>query len=457
MKHFTIRRLITTLCAAGVVCMSGQALASAFQLWEQDAAAVGNYHAGYAALANDASIAWFNPAGITRFKNQQIVFGASAILSDFKYNGSVTVSNTVPPFLRRFATKTYNNVTAQGGVFSLVPNIHYVAPINDRVGFGLSADVPFGLKTSYGRSTPMRFAATLTSISVIDISPSLGVKVYDGPYGIGSLGAGFDIQKAYAELDNVGLATLTGATSQSTNYANDTGYGYHLGGLYEFTPDTRIGLSYHSQVVHHLSGYSTFEGAIANALNHGGPIHAGHATTKITLPPYTAFTAYHRIIPQVAVMGSIIYTQWNTFNAITLNNVAGAVPKPTFPFATKSTTIQVVIPENYRNSWNYSLGADYYVSNEVTLRGAIGYDETPVRNNLRNAQLPDNNRFVIALGSHFQASKAIGVDLGWTHLFFAQAKLTPPPQVTGAQTVVINGHVNGGADVFGGQVTWDIV
>ena len=135
---------------------------------------------------------------------------------------------------------------------------------------------------------------------------------------------------------------------------------------------------------------------------------------------------------------------------------AGAVTAPFPIIIAPSTSINVVIPENYRNTWNISVGADYYVTDQITLRGGIGYDETPVQNAFRNVQLPDNNRYVIALGGHYQATKALGMDLGWTHLFFSQSRINPPPQVTGGQIVTTNGHVNGGADVFGGQVTWDI-
>lgn len=478
MKRFVMRRLVTALAISGLVGASTQAMASAYQLWEQDGASVANYHAGYAALANDASIAWYNPAGITRIKNQQAVFGAAAILSDFKFKGSVAVTEMVPkgvagpPFLVVSpSTVNFPGVTAQGGTFNVVPNIHYVAPINDKMGFGFSINVPFGLKTDYGRSTPVRYAATLTSITVIDVSPSLGFKVTDKA----SLGLGLDIQKAWAELDTVGVilmavpsvtsavpppvttAVVPALSATSTNKANGTAYGYHLGGLYEFSPDTRVGLSYHSQVVHHLSGNSTLSGPAATFLN-GGPIHAGHSTVKITLPPYTALSGYHRINPQVAVMGSVIYTQWSTFRTLTLNNVAGAVNAPAPRFIAPSTNIQVNIPERYVNTWNFSVGADYYATDKITLRGGLGYDQTPVQDNYRNLQLPDNNRYVVALGGHYQASRTVGLDLGWTHLFMlSNANISPPPLVTGGQTVTTRGNVTGGADVLAGQVTWDIV
>lgn len=468
MSCFITRRLISALCATSALGLSSASFASAFQLWEQDGASIGNYHAGYAAEAADASTAWYNPAGITRFKNQQAVFAADAILTSFKYRGSVAVRENVvfpslvPPFFNIApATYTFPNVTAEGGQLGVVPSLHYVAPLSDRMGFGFSVTVPFGLKTNYGNSTPLRYAATLTSITVIDISPSLAYKFTDKA----SAGLGFDIQRAFAEFDNTAVlltavgftpAVEPGLTGSSENKANDTAYGFHAGLLYEFNPDSRIGLSYHSQVVHQFTGYSQFSGPIANDVN-DGPIRSGHARTRVTLPPYTALSFYHRLKPTVALMGSIIYTQWNSFKTLSLQNVAGVVAVPPPDFLGPSTSITVNLPEHYRNTWNVTFGANYNATDKIMIRAGVGFDETPVTNKYRNVQLPDNNRYVIALGTHYQASTHVGIDLGWTHFFFAQAHVNPPPQVTAGQTVTTNGHVTGGADVLGGQIVWDIV
>jgi long-chain fatty acid transport protein len=458
MKQFTARRLVTALCVSGMLGLSPQVFASAFQLWEQDAASVGNYHAGYAAEANSASIAWYNPAGITRFKNQQITLGAVAIMSDFKYKGSVTVGNSLPAPLPPLVSTTFNNVTVQGGQFAVVPNLHYVAPINDRLGFGFSVDSPFGLKTDYGVSTPLKYAATMTSITVVDISPSLGLKVTDKA----SLGAGFDVQRAFAEFNNFGvIVTTPGTDTPSINNANDTAYGYHLGALYEFNDNARVGLSYHSQVVHHLNGYSSLQGPIATSANaqtgQTGDELRSHAAAGVTLPPYTALSVYDKVDPKWAVMGSIIYTQWSTFKTLRLES-ASAVVSGTFPRPLiRPATVDVVIPENYSNSWNVSVGADYFACDDITLRGGLGFDQTPVNNNYRNVQLPDNDRYTVSLGMRYKVNKAVGLDGGWTHLFLKQSRVTPPTVVTGAQQVSTSGHVNGGADVLGAQLTWDIV
>lgn len=442
MKRFVTRPFIVLLCATGTLGLSTQAMASAFQLWEQDGASIGDYHAGYAAQADDASTGFYNPAGLTRFRNQQITFGADTIMTSFKYRGDVNIKTPLlPP-----TGITYDSVVAQGGQIGVVPFLHYVAPITDSLGFGFDVDIPFGLKTNYGMSTPLRYAGTLSSIEVVDISPSLGFRVTDKA----SIGAGFDIQRAYAEFNSVGTLGTPEFDSTSTNKANDTGYGFHLGALYEFTPDTRVGLSYHSQVVHHLTGSSHLDGPVPDYLT-GGSLISHHALANLTLPPYTALSIYDKVKPQVALMGSVIYTQWSTFQTLRLQNVAGVQD------FTPGTNIDVVIPEHYHNTWNVTVGSEYYITPAVTLRGGIGYDESPIPDAYRNIQLPDNDRYVIALGGHYQATKTVGVDLGWTHFFLRNASINPPPQATGDQVVTTTGNVTGGADVIGGQITWDIV
>lgn len=437
MKRFVLRKLMTAMCAVGIVAVSVDAAASGFQLWEQDGASVSTYHAGYAAEANDASIAFYNPAGIIRIKNQQLVISSDAVMTDFKYVGTVAVNTILAGAPRP--------VTAQGGNFNLIPAMHYVAPITDWLGFGFSVGVPFGLKTTYGRKTILQYAATTTAANVIDISPSLGVLVSDRT----SVGFGLDIQRMYAEFDQVGGIGFPTVNAEGVNKkANDTRYGYHVGALYQFTPDSRAGLSYHSQVAHHLTGTSSFVGQLATDFN-GGPFSSqGYANVR--LPPYTALSVYHKLLPKLALMGSAIYTQWGVDRILIIHNVSG------IQNLEPSGNITVTVPQYYHNTWNFSVGANYEATDKISIRGGVGYDESPIVRAYRNVTLPDNDRIAVAMGGHYQSSPALGFDLGWTHLFINQASIYPPPLTTGDQTVTTVGSVNGGADVLAAQMTWNI-
>ncbi len=435
MGCFKLSKLAAALTVSGLLVFSSHAMASAFQLWEQDANNVANFHAGYAAAAYDASTAFYNPAGLNRFKDQQLVIAADNVFTSFKYTGTVGM-NTI-------LVGAPQPVTAQGGGYGLIPALHYVAPLSDVVAFGFSVTVPFGQKTSYGTSTILRYASTETSVQVIDISPVLSVKLGEKlAFGIGP-----DIQVMKGEFDQVATLGDKELDSDGINTANDTGYGMHAGIMYDINENSRFGLSYHSQAVHHLIGDSAFSGPLAGDY---GPIKSSRAKLNITLPPYTALSGYHKLNPQVAVMGSVIFTQWNTIRNLILQNVAG------LEFADPSTSIVVTIPQHFHNTFSVSVGGDYFVTDKITLRGGIGYDQTPVSNTYRNVKMPDNDHYAFAVGGHFQSTPTIGFDLGWTHIFINKAHVIPPAQVTGDEIVATNGSVNGSADVLAAQLVWNL-
>jgi long-chain fatty acid transport protein len=457
MKRNAFKWLIHLMCAAGIMGLSTHATAAAFQLYEQDGASIGDYHAGRAAQANNASTAFYNPAGLTNIHNQQFVVGDVFILSDLKYRGTVgvnTISGGAPV-----------GVVSQGGAFSQVPDLFYTAPINDRFSVGLSVVAPFGLKTVYGRNNNLRFAATETQLDVIDVSPSLAFKIIPQV----SVGAGFDWSRMSAEFNqDATLGDLGGGlTANSYNKAWSTADGFHLGALFQVLPSTRVGISYNSQIVHHVRGTSKLIGPAANlattvAFGTPSAIVSRTANAHITLPAYTTLSAFNQLNSKWSIMGTAIYTQWSVFKTLALYQLAAinVIPVPVFPGVAPvpTTSASVTLTENYRNAWNFSLGTEYAATDKMILRGGVGYDQSPLKNNLRDVRIPDSSRYALALGGHYQAIKSLGFDLGWTHLFVpGTAKINPPPVAVGAQVVTTNGNMQTSADIFGAQVTWDIV
>jgi long-chain fatty acid transport protein len=458
-KRFVVRRLLRLLCAAGVMALANNASAAAFQLYEQDGASVGDYHAGRAAQANDASTSFYNPAGLTRIHNQQFVIGDVAVLSDLKYRGTVSV-NTI-------GAGAPVPVTAQGGAFSTIPDISYAAPITDWMSFGFSVVAPFGLKTDWGRNTNLQYNATATELAVVDVSPALAFKITPKI----SVGAGFDWQRMAAEFNQD--ATLGGGlTAVAYNKAWSTAYGGHLGVLFSPLENTRVGLAYNSQIVHHVRGTSKLVGPAADFVTslpfNGGvahPVVSTESNAHVTLPAYTTLSGFQKINDRWAVMGTAIYTQWSVFKTLTLNDIAvinttllTLAPGVAIPVPAPFTNASVSMDESYRNAWNLSVGSEFYATDKITFRGGLGYDQSPVRNHLRDVRIPDSSRYAVALGGHYQGTKALGFDIGWTHLFVpGTSTINPPASAVGGQVTALNGTMQASADIIGAQVTWDIV
>src|SRR3546814_4303987 len=59
---------------------------SAFQLTEQNASGLGNGYAGSAAIAENASTIYFNPAGMTRLPGVNVSLGAVSVTTKFKFS-----------------------------------------------------------------------------------------------------------------------------------------------------------------------------------------------------------------------------------------------------------------------------------------------------------------------------------------------------------------------------------
>ncbi len=439
-KRFVVKRLVLLLSLSGLVSIHHPVMASAFQLWELDAVSVGDYHAGHAAIADDASTSFTNPAGLIRIKNQEIIAGGSAIYTRFKVNGNVQVNNTFNDIIG-----TPQSAIAQGGGFNFVPFGHYAFPVNNKLTLGLSILVPFGLQTNYGDKSAIRYSAMLSSIKVIDYAPAMGVAVNQRL----SLGLGLDVQQMNGEFTQM---TTSDASTQDTdtlshNKGSDTAYGYHWGVLYQFSPKTRAGLTYHSQVVHHLTGDSTYTGFLAEAFD---VLPSDQLSVKIALPPITSVSLFHEFNPKWDMMASISYIQWNVIQDLILNNTAGILANE------GTNTLPVVIHAGYHNTWNYTVGANYHVNSQWLFRAGLGYDQTPTTNQYRNLQLPDSDRIALAIGAHFQMNKKFGLDAGWTHIIAMNTAIHHVPQTLGDEMVVTNGNISANANVYALQLRWDI-
>jgi long-chain fatty acid transport protein len=282
----------------------------------------------------------------------------------------------------------------------------------------------------------------LNQIDVYDISPSLGFALTDKL----SLGIALDAERLVGEFDRT-IAGVGGNDTLSNNSGHDHAFGYHMGFLFQVSPKTRIGLSYHSQIVHQFSGSSTFIGPLAA----GGGLSNPNLYGRITLPPTTSLSVFHAMNAQWDLMGTATYTQWGASRNLILHNVVGTQG------GAQNNNLQWVIYQGYRNTWNYSVGANYHVNEHWLLRTGLGYDEAPTTAQKRPIQLPDSDKVALGLGAHYQATKTLALDFGWTHLFATNSSINNVSQVTGDQAVTTNGSIQQNTDIYALQLKWDLL
>jgi len=402
-----VNRLAAGLILAGCTHL---AHAAGFALIEQNASGLGNAYAGAAAVAQDASTIFFNPAGMTMLPDRQLVMAGHLIKpkAEFAGEGEFTASGTPVP----------GNQGGDAGSWALVPNAYFAFRLTPDVHLGVGLNSPFGLKTEYDPDWVGRYQAIKSEVKTININPSIAYKVSDTL----SLGAGLNIQWVEALLTH--RQPLPAPVPLVTIKGDDYGWGYNLGALWQATPATRIGLSYRSEVDYTLEGTSSTSDPMVAPLN--GPV-----TAEITLPDSASLSLFHKLSPQWDLLADLTWTGWSDFDDLPIQ---GTVNKTT--------------PENWDDSMRYSLGVNYHLNSEITLRGGIAYDETPVSDTYRTPRIPDESRTWLAFGAQYKLAKQGVLDVGYAHLFVKDSSLYSTDNGT-----LLDGSYENSVDIISAQYT----
>ncbi|WP_203455003.1 OmpP1/FadL family transporter [Legionella sp. MW5194] len=448
------------LSAAILSAMATGAHAAGFSLYtESSAAATGNFAAGIAAEGYDASIGWYNPAGLVLIRDQQAVFGGVGVFPGAKLSGNTAFATVIAPGLTSTYRQSFSDI--KGEVDAFVPSFHYALPLGENATFGVSVTSPYGLATDWSTFYPTRYAATFTELITTNISPQIGGRITEHF----ALGAGVDLQYARVKFNSIigapAFLQFIGANpmlfdSYSYNKGDSFGTGFHVGALAMFNDNnTRIGLNYQSVMHHEFHGYSTLTGRLAS-----GPALDNHNASftsdilfsnPIELPDVVTLSGFHHLNDKVDLLASVVYTGWHTVRNIQLNNVAA------FSLALeRQVLVNSTSTENYDNAWRFAVGANYHVNDVFMIRVGGGYDETPTQDAFRTIRLPDADRWALSVGAHYQWRPNLGVDVGYTHLFADDVLINKTVTAGPGSTFNVNATGKARADLLGAQLVWMI-
>lgn len=402
------RKVAALAVGAALGALAPSAMAGGFAIGTQSGSGTGNAFAGGAAAADDASVAWYNSAGMMFLPGGKHVAGAlHALNPSFKFQNQGSTLAFAP-------AGTGDGGDAGGWAF--VPNAYFTMEINPQWRFGVALNVPFGLKTEYDAGWRGRIAAIKSEIKTINVNPSVAYKVNDRV----SVGFGASVQRIEAEL-----TAFAGAPGIATLNADDTAYGYNFGLMAQVTPETRIGAAYRSSIKYDLEGTVTLSAAPAG----NGPIRA-----DLRVPDSLSFSVFHKLNPKWELMGDITWTGWSSVQQLAVFRTTGALFQNT--------------PLLWGDTMRYSIGANYRMSDQTKLRFGLALDETPTGDANRIARLPDEERTWLAFGVQYRVSKAGVLDLGYAHEFVKDARLN---QAVPPAPGFLRGSYSVKADIFSFQ------
>jgi long-chain fatty acid transport protein len=441
-----------SLAIAGALVAPQAAQASAFQLKENSAKALGRAFAGSTAAGDDASVIVNNPAAMSMLKGNVFQADVTGINFSTKFHGTATDAQGRP---------ISGGNGGDAGTTIPVPALYFASQVGDRWHIGLGLTAPFGFKTDYDSDWKGRYNAIKSDFKSFDATLSASFDVTDDF----AVGVSAIAQKTSAELtsainyNTVGLGLIQRAAAAgqlppaaaralaaqyaavvppgSDGYAkikgDDWAYGWQVGGLWKLTANDRIALNYRSKIKHTLEGTGNFtmptnvtavlsNPAVGSLLGSGQPPFT-HTDGRagFTTPAIATASFWHQD-EKFGLGFDLSWTKWDSFKDLTVNY---------------SNPNQPSTSENYswRNSWFASVGGEYYLDDKFTLRGGVAVDSTPTYDDTRSPRVPDSTRKWLAFGLGYKATERFEINAGYAHIFVNKAHIAGVSSSTGDRLV----------------------
>ena len=366
--------LLATSAAVITLATVSTAQAGGFAIREQSAYGQGMSFAGVAAGGSLSSMFW-NPATLSQVMGLEF---ESAI------TGIVPISDVL-------VTTGGGSPSDEGdiGQDALVPNSYAAYRVNDKVILGVGINGAFGLSTEYrpgGLIAGVVGLAGVSDIFSLNVNPNVAYQINDYV----TVAAGLQIQYSDVWISPVltpaGFGLLEG---------DDISLGFTLGLHVMASENTEIGIGYRSWQDVDL------EGTFAD----GAP--SSPSIASLELPDMVTVGIRHKINDYWRVMAGVEWTNWSRFDNVVVN--------------TGPTTL----PFDYNDGWYFSAGAEYMWNDQLTLRGGVGWELSPLDNANRTFRLPDDDRLWLSAGASYKANDRYSFDVGYSFLTTFDTQIVP--------------------------------
>ncbi len=376
---------------AALIAATADANAGGLAVREQSAWGQGASFAGVAAGGSASAMFW-NPATITQVPGLQSESVLSGIMPYAANSPNVAASSFGPL-----------GGTGDSGQDALVPAAYYTWQIKPDLWIGMSVNSPFGLSVKEpGAWAGSGYGAYWTNLKTYNATPTVAYRINDWI----SIGAGVQVQYAQTTFGFGYNALLPGNTQAGLNGG---GWGYGFTGGITLTPTQylTVGVGYRSGINQKLNGTLMLPAGAG-----GTP---GSINTSVNLPDIVTGSIRYRFAPQWTALGTVEWSNWSRIGTVNVLQPNGAP-------ATAGGSV-VALPFQYQDGWFFSAGAEYQWNDRLAVRSGIGYERSPVTDQVRMPLVPDNDRIWLSAGATYQYSNKISLDLAYTHVFLKSTSI----------------------------------
>ena len=373
---------------------AGNALASGFQLADQDAAATARGEA-FVATADNASAVYYNPAGITQLSSNNIRSGIYGIYLNPTFR---------PPAGQANSGKTYQ-ISKN---FAAVPQFFATHTLRSLpLSFGVGVYAPYGGSITWPNDTGFRSVATKGSLTYLRVNPVVAYQVLPSL----SIGAGVMVDYAHIDLEQ-GLRSSTTPANFFQFSGDGFSVGYNVGIRWQPLEQLSFGATFRSSTPIYFGGQTDFERIPI--------ISAGdrHAHMNLTFPLTAAVGISYRPTPKWNLEVDANFTDWSSFNKTSIQQQT-PVPHPFDP------TGKVPVTLDWQGSWMYEFGVTRYFDSGWRVSAGYVFSQNSVPNAYYTPLAADLDRHFFSVGTGYQGSR-YSFDVTY------QLGFGPPHTVTGS-------------------------
>ena len=389
-------KLFRSFLAIAWIVLLAAASAQAGGLWLtlQPTPDMGVGSAGSQAAGFDASTATANPAAMTRLDRSQMETGIMGLYVDSQFN----VKNS----------SNGDNGGGNAGYFSPVPTLNYVHSVSPDLKLGLGVGSYFGLGLNYSNEWAGKYYVQNASITTLAFNPTVGYKIAEWL----SVGGGVSVVEGKLS-ERVAVNTLLEPGDGRLKYdASDVGYGYNLGALFTLSPQTRVGVTYVSQVDLEFKDemrFKNMDGTLLGAALRASGLLDAPLKIDMTIPAQLSVGAYHALTDKLALVGTVNWQNWSKFG------------QPEIAVADSNT---VTANLDYKDTYHAGIGAYYRVAEPWLLMVGFGYDTSPTSSSSeRSPVLPLGATFTYSAGVQYDWNKDFSVGVAYALIDAGSAKV----------------------------------
>lgn len=336
------------------------------------------------AHAEDASIAFFNPAGISFIPAKlSIVAGGFGVKTDIDYQNLNT--------LESYSTENPIGTPIYAAI---------AYKVTDLFSVGFSFTTPFGSTIQWPSDWSGKEMVQKMELKSFYFQPMVSFKLADWV----SVGGSYIYAKGSVNWDKA-VTSANGTMNIKDDQAS--GHGFGLGFYFQPNDKLDVSIAYRSPVDIKADNGSVTFNMPKSLFALRGLDSNGQDRFKATLPLAEEYTigATYKITPKWLVSADFNYTGWSRYGQLTLD-----FDKATLGNQPDDNTV-LITPKNFKNTQTWRVGTQYMVTDKIAARLGYYYDESPYADEDFIPETPSFNAQVLTAGLGFKLNR-FGVDLG---------------------------------------------